>query len=33
MKKYSIYYGCGVAELCTPYDPEERFYILAGTLL
>lgn len=29
--KYTIDYGCGVAVLYTPYDCEERFYILAET--
>lgn len=31
MTKYRINYGFGVAELYTPYDPEERFYTLANT--
>lgn len=33
MKKYVIFYcfGFGYATLYTPFDPENRFYTLAGT--
>lgn len=31
MMKYRIGYGFGIADLWTPYAPEERFYTLAGT--
>lgn len=31
LKRYYINYGCGVAQLVTPYEPEERFHTLANT--
>lgn len=31
MKRYVINYGFGLAVFCTPYEPEHRFYTLAGT--
>lgn len=30
-KRYVIDYGFGIARFTTPYKPEMRFYILAGT--
>ena len=31
MKRYTIDYGCGIANLYTPFEPKDRFYTLAKT--